>query len=77
MRQRLLRQYAQLEQLDPRRSAVTSDADRARRIKALNELDNKAVMISVPREYKGDIYKLRRDIDLVRRQLNDGSIARE
>jgi hypothetical protein len=32
-------------------------------------MDNQAVTASVPQTYKDDLYKLRRDIDLVRRQL--------
>ena len=61
--------YAELEQLDPHRNAVANDADRAGRVLSLNKLDNQAVNASVPQTYKDDLYKLRRDIDLVRRQL--------
>lgn len=69
IRRKLLRVYAELEQLDPHRNAVANDADRAGRVLSLNKLDNQAVNASVPQTYKDDLYKLRRDIDLVRRQL--------
>ncbi len=71
IRRKILRVYAELGQLDPRGRAVVSDVDRARRIAALGDLDNQSVTISVPHSYKDDLYKLRRDIDLVRRQLLD------
>lgn len=69
IKRKLLRLYTELEQLDPRRKAVANEADRSRRTVALNKLDNQAVTASVPETYKDDLYKLRRDIDLVRRQL--------
>lgn len=69
IRRKILRVYSELEQLDPKGRAVVSDADRARRINALSELDNQSVTVSVPHAYKDDLYKLRRDIDLVRRQV--------
>lgn len=75
IRRKLLRLYAELEQLDPRRNAVADDADRDLRTKSLNALDEQTVAISVPRGFKDDIYKLRRDIDLVRRQLRDSTAS--
>lgn len=71
IRRKLLRLYSELEQLDPRHNAVKNKADRVGRIVSLNKLDNQTVTASVPQTYKDDLYKLRRDIDLVRRQLNE------
>jgi hypothetical protein len=73
IRRKLLRLYAELEQLDPRRNTVTNDADRDLRTQSLDALDEQTVTVSVPRGFKDDIYKLRRDIDLVRRQLHDAN----
>lgn len=72
IRRRLLSIYSDLEHLDPQFNAVTGDADVMRRLDALEELDNRSLFTSVPREYKDDVYKLRRDIDLVRRHLKTG-----
>ena len=52
-----------------------SDADRTRRILALGDLDSQTVTVSVPHAYKDDLYKLRRDIDLVRRQVLDADLG--
>jgi TRAP transporter TAXI family solute receptor len=70
IRRRLLQFYADLEQIDPLVNPVHSDADRAERIQRLEELDVGSVIGSVPKSYIDDIYKLRRDIDLVRRRLH-------
>ena len=75
IRRKILRVYSELEQLDPRSRAVVNDADRARRILALGVLENQTVTVSVPHAYKDDLYKLRRDIDLVRRQVLDADLA--
>ena len=72
IRRSLLSMYSDLEHLDPQFNAVTGDADVMRRLDALEELDNRSLFTSVPREYKDDVYKLRRDIDLVRRHLKTG-----
>ena len=71
VRRKFTRLYSELEELDPRRKALEGDADRDGRILSLNKLDNQTVTASVPSTYKDDLYKLRRDIDLVRRQLLD------
>ena len=71
IRRQFSRLYSELEELDPRRKALESGSDRANRILSLNKLDNQTVTASVPSMYKDDLYKLRRDIDLVRRQLLD------
>lgn len=75
IRRKLLRLYAELEQLDPRRNTVANDADRDLRTRSLNALDEQTVAVSIPRAFKDDIYKLRRDIDLVRRQLQDSNAS--
>jgi hypothetical protein len=69
VRRKLLRLYSELEHLDPRRRGVQSEEDRIDRILSLDELANQTVSASVPAAYKDNLYKLRRDIDLVRRQL--------
>jgi TRAP transporter TAXI family solute receptor len=75
IRRRLLRMYSDLESLDPQFNPVAGDDDIVRRLDALAELDNRSLFTSVPREYKDDVYKLRRDIDLVRRHLKGGGAA--
>jgi TRAP transporter TAXI family solute receptor len=69
IRRRLLRLYAELDELDPRRAPLRSDADLANRLRALDGLESDSMIESVPRAYTDDVYKLRRDIDLVRRRL--------
>lgn len=69
IRRRLLRLYSELEQIDPTRNKLDSEADRLERLQRIEELDNDPAFDSVPREYTDDVYKLRRDIDLVRRHL--------
>jgi TRAP transporter TAXI family solute receptor len=70
IRKRLLRLYAELEQIDPLVNPVQDSADRAARLERLDQLDTGSVIGSVPKTYTDDIYKLRRDIDLVRRRLD-------
>ena len=70
IRKRLLRLYAELEQIDPQTNPVQGSADLAARLERLNQLDSGSVLGSVPKSYTDDIYKLRRDIDLVRRRLD-------
>jgi len=69
IRRRLLRMYGELEQIDPLVNPVHDVADREDRLERLDKLDSGAVIGSVPKSYTDDIYKLRRDIDLVRRRL--------
>lgn len=69
IRRRLLRLYSELDQLDPRRSPIESDEDPNDRLQALDRLESDSTIESVPRGYTDDVYKLRRDIDLVRRRL--------
>jgi len=73
IRRRLLRLYAELERINPLRNAVQDDEDLAARLERLDRLDNESVIQSVPKGYTDDVYKLRRDIDLVRRRLADAS----
>ena len=70
IRRRLLRLYAELEQIDPLVNSVQDPADLAARLERLDQLDTGSVIGSVPKTYTDDIYKLRRDIDLVRRRLD-------
>lgn len=69
VRRRLLRLYIELEQLDPRFNPTDGADESRRRLEKIEALDQQSVITSVPRDYKDNIYKLRRDIDLVRRQL--------
>lgn len=69
VRRRLLRLYTELEQLDPRINPTEGADESRRRLEKIDELDHRSVVEPVPRDYKDNIYKLRRDIDLVRRQL--------
>jgi TRAP transporter TAXI family solute receptor len=69
IRQRILRLYAALEQIDPLVNPISDADDLQNRQQRLEQLDNGSVIESVPKGYTDDIYKLRRDIDLVRRRL--------
>ena len=73
IRRRLLRLYAELERIHPLRNPLHDDADLAERLERLERLDIDSVIESVPKGYTDDVYKLRRDIDLVRRRLADAS----
>jgi hypothetical protein len=71
IRRKLLQRYTELREIDPQHSAVVSLDDRRERLERIRELDNETVDVVVPKDYSADIYKLRRDIDLVRRKLED------
>ncbi len=71
IRRRLLRRYAVLESIDPFGKPVADSADRDRRLRKLGELDDESAREIVPLGYVDDVYKLRRDIDLVRRRLEE------
>jgi hypothetical protein len=51
-------------------NAIRSAEDLAARLQRLEQLDSESVIGSIPKGYTDDVYKLRRDIDLVRRRLN-------
>jgi TRAP transporter TAXI family solute receptor len=70
IRRRLLRLYAELELIDPQRNSIRDDEDLAARLMKLDQLDGGSIAGSVPKGYTDDVYKLRRDIDLVRRRLD-------
>ena len=72
IRRRLLRLYRELEQIDPSANSIKDDQDLAARLEKLERLDSESVIGSVPKGYTDDVYKLRRDIDLVRRRLSSG-----
>ena len=74
IRRRLLRLYAELDLIDPLANAIQDDEDLAARLQRLEQIDNASVGESVPKSYKDNVYKLRRDIDLVRRRLVATSI---
>lgn len=72
IRRRLLRLYAELENIDPLVNPVQGEEDRADRMQRLDRLDTGSVIGAVPKTYTDDVYKLRRDIDLVRRRIDAG-----
>lgn len=67
IRSRFLRLYDEVQSLDP--DEADSSPDIAQCLQELDRIDHAVTKISVPRSYAGDLYKLRRDIDLVRRRL--------
>ena len=67
IRSRFLRLYDEVQSLDP--DEGDSSPDIAQCLQELDRIDHAVTKISVPRSYAGDLYKLRRDIDLVRRRL--------
>ena len=69
IRRRLLRRYAALDAIDPFANPVKDHLDRAQRLEKIEELDRESAREIVPRSYMDDVYKLRRDIDLVRRRI--------
>ena len=71
IRRRLLRRYALLDTIDPFGNPVVDSDDLERRLSKLEELDAESAAEIVPRSYMDDVYKLRRDIDLVRRRLTE------
>jgi TRAP transporter TAXI family solute receptor len=73
IRRRMLKQYADLHELDPQYSAVKSAEDRNSRLRQLEQLDAASVDDIVPKSYNDDVYRLRRDIELVRRKLLEAS----
>ena len=48
---------------------MADSEDREQRLGQLRQLDDESAREIVPRAYMDDVYKLRRDIDLVRRRL--------
>jgi len=73
IRRRILQRYAELRAIDPQYSPIESADDRDARMRRIHELDNETVDVVVPKDYSDDVYKLRRDIDLVRRKLDETS----
>jgi TRAP transporter TAXI family solute receptor len=74
IRRRLLKRYTALHEIDPQYSPVTSEEDRNERLRLIEDLDLDSVGVVVPKSYSDDVYKLRRDIDLVRRKLSGSTI---
>lgn len=75
IRRRLLRIYSRLGDIDPLRTPLTSADEARERLEVLDQLEAQSTVGTVPRSYTDDVYKLRRDIDLVRRRLTTGSSA--
>ncbi len=66
---RFLRLYDEIQSLDPDYTDNLSGSDISRNLQELDRINHAVTSITVPRTYKSDLYKLRRDIDLVRRRL--------
>lgn len=69
IRRKLIKRYTDLHEIDPQYNPVASEDDRDARLQRIENLDVDTVGVIVPRSYSDDVYKLRRDIDLVRRKL--------
>ena len=69
IRSRFLRLYDEAERLDPENADSPGDTNVAENLRELDRIDHAVSQISVPRTYAGDLYMLRRDIDLIRRRL--------
>ncbi len=72
IRRRLLRMYQELDSLDPAQVPLVDDEDQRRRYARLEAIDQEVAELAVPRGYTDDVYKLRRDVDLMRRRLHSG-----
>ena len=70
VRRRLLSMYDELDTLDPAQAALSDAADLEQRLARLESIDHEVAELAVPRGYTDDVYKLRRDVDLVRRRLH-------
>ncbi|MGA8203213.1 MAG: TAXI family TRAP transporter solute-binding subunit [Woeseiaceae bacterium] len=70
IRRRLLHRYDELRAIDPLNRRVEGEQDRRARQRVLEQLDLDSAGDIVPKSYSDDVYKLRRDIDLVRRRLD-------
>jgi TRAP transporter TAXI family solute receptor len=75
IRRRLLRMYRELDSLDPMQATLADENDRERRLEQLEAIDQEVADLSVPRGYSDDQYKLRRDVDLIRRRLHSATPA--
>jgi len=75
VRSRILRLYDQVTRLDPVRAGGLAKSDAIERLKRLEQIDREAAQLTVPLAYTDELYNLRRDIDLVRRKLNEGGTA--
>jgi TRAP transporter TAXI family solute receptor len=69
VRRRLLGVYDELAELDPALTPLKNDAERGARLDKLQAIDTEVAELAVPRSYTDDVYRLRRDIDLLQRRL--------
>ena len=76
VRRRLLRMYGELDSLDPAQASLSDEPERTRRLERLEAIDQEVADLSVPRGYSDDQYKLRRDVDLIRRRLKSATPER-
>lgn len=74
---RFLRLYDEIQSLDPDYADNLSASDVTRNLQELERVNHAVAGISVPRTYKSDLYKLRRDIDLVRRRLQSVTASQQ
>ena len=76
IRSRILRLYGEVTRLDPARAGGFAELDTIERLARLDRVDREVAQLTVPLAYTDELYNLRRDIDLVRRKLNEGGAAR-
>jgi len=62
--------------LDPARAGGFAEYDTVERLARLDRVDREVTRLTVPLAYTDELYNLRRDIDLVRRKLNESGAAR-
>ena len=77
IRSRFLRLYDEVQRLDPDHADSPGDTDIKRNLQELDRIDHTITKITVPRAYMGDLYKLRRAIDLVRRRLRSVGVPHQ
>ncbi len=75
IRSRILRLYGEVTRLDPARAGGLVNVDDTERLARLDRVDREVAQLTVPLAYTDELYNLRRDIDLVRRKLDEGSAA--
>ena len=77
IRSRILRLYSEVTRLDPARAGGLVNVDITERLARLDRVDREVAQLTVPLAYTDELYNLRRDIDLVRRKLNESGQAGE
>jgi hypothetical protein len=68
--------YREVTRLDPARAGGSAEYDTVERLARLDRVNREVAQLTVPLAYTDELYNLRRDIDLVRRKLNESGAAR-